>query len=43
MVLIIAGLERVALCIYAGVGTLWIVYVLASLLLWPKESFRGAA
>ena len=31
MVLIIAGLERIALMIYAGVGTMWIVYVLASL------------
>lgn len=31
MVLIIAGLERVALMIYAGVGTLWITYVVASI------------
>ncbi|HEY5711908.1 MAG TPA: CDP-alcohol phosphatidyltransferase family protein, partial [Allosphingosinicella sp.] len=43
MVLIIVGLERVALCIYAGVGAVWIVYVVASLLPWPKERFRGAA
>lgn len=43
MVLIVADLERVALCIYAGVGGVWIVYVLASLLPRPKERFRGAA
>lgn len=30
MVLIIAGLERIALMIYAGVGTLWIAYVIGS-------------
>jgi CDP-L-myo-inositol myo-inositolphosphotransferase len=44
MVLIIAGLERVALGIYAGVGTVWIVYVVASLLLsGPSARFRNAA
>jgi phosphatidylglycerophosphate synthase len=44
MVLIIAGLERVALGIYAGVGTVWIVYVIASLLLLrPSAGFRNAA
>jgi 1L-myo-inositol 1-phosphate cytidylyltransferase / CDP-L-myo-inositol myo-inositolphosphotransferase len=44
MVLIIAGLERVALSIYAGVGTVWIVYVIASLLLpRPSARFRNAA
>lgn len=44
MVLIIAGLERVALGIYAGVGTVWIVYVIASLLLpRPSAGFRNAA
>lgn len=44
MVLIIAGLERVALGIYAGVGTVWIVYVTASLALpRPRPGFRNAA
>jgi CDP-L-myo-inositol myo-inositolphosphotransferase len=44
MVLIIAGLERIALGIYAGVGTVWIVYVVASLLLpRPGARFRNAA
>ena len=42
MVLIIAGLERTALSIYAGVGTLWILYVTASFLPLPR-AFRGAA
>ncbi len=42
MVLIIVGLERAALMIYAGVGTIWILYVLSSLL--PvRRAFRGAA
>jgi CDP-L-myo-inositol myo-inositolphosphotransferase len=43
MTLIIAGLERVALYIYAGVGTVWLLYVFASLLPWPRPGFRGAA
>jgi CDP-L-myo-inositol myo-inositolphosphotransferase len=42
MVLILGGLERTALMIYAGVGTIWILYVLASLLPIPR-AFRGAA
>jgi len=42
MALILVGLERTALMIYAGVGTVWIVYVLASLLPLPRL-FRGAA
>lgn len=42
MVLILAGVERIALSIYAGVGTLWFVYVLASLSPRPR-AFRGAA
>jgi phosphatidylglycerophosphate synthase len=32
MVLIIAGLERVALGIFAGVGTIWLLYVLVALI-----------
>ena len=43
MVLIFVHLERVALSIYAGVGVIWIVHVLATLLPRPKEGFRGAA
>jgi CDP-L-myo-inositol myo-inositolphosphotransferase len=44
MALIIAGLERVALSIYAGVGTIWVLYVIASLALPPlRAGFRGAA
>jgi phosphatidylglycerophosphate synthase len=43
MVLILTGLERTALSIYAGVGTLWFVYVLASLLPRSGEGYRGAA
>jgi phosphatidylglycerophosphate synthase len=42
MALIIVGLERTALMIYAGVGTIWILYVLGSLLPIPR-TFRGAA
>jgi CDP-L-myo-inositol myo-inositolphosphotransferase len=42
MVLILAGLERTALIIYAGVGTLWIVYVIGSLIRVPGV-FRRAA
>jgi len=42
MVLIIFGQERTALGIYAGVGTVWFLYVLASLLPVPRP-FRGAA
>ena len=42
MVLILAGAERIALFIFAGVTTLWFVYVLASLIPLPRP-FRGAA
>lgn len=46
MALIIAGLERVALCIFTAVATLWFVYLLA--LLYRRSGrralgFRGAA
>jgi phosphatidylglycerophosphate synthase len=43
MVLIIAGLARVALTIFALVGTLWFFYVLVSLLPRPRLRFPGAA
>lgn len=43
MVLIIAGLERTALSIYAGVGAIWFPYVLLTLLPRPRASFRSAA
>jgi CDP-L-myo-inositol myo-inositolphosphotransferase len=43
MVLILAGLERTALWIYAGVGTVWLPYVAASLLPRPGARFRNAA
>ncbi|HEV2818660.1 MAG TPA: CDP-alcohol phosphatidyltransferase family protein [Allosphingosinicella sp.] len=44
MALIIAGLERTALWIYAGVGTIWLPYVIASVLLpRPGPGFRNAA
>ena len=44
MVLIIAGLERTALWIYAGVGTIWLPYVIASVMLpRPGRGFRNAA
>jgi hypothetical protein len=42
-VLIIAGLERTALSIYAGVGAIWFPYVLFTLLPRPRASFRSAA
>jgi 1L-myo-inositol 1-phosphate cytidylyltransferase / CDP-L-myo-inositol myo-inositolphosphotransferase len=44
MVLIVAGLERTALWIYAGVGTVWLPYVIVSLILpRPTIGFRNAA
>jgi len=44
MVLIILGLAHVALGIFASVGTIWIVYVIGSLLLpGPRARYRGAA
>jgi 1L-myo-inositol 1-phosphate cytidylyltransferase / CDP-L-myo-inositol myo-inositolphosphotransferase len=42
MALILTGLERTALSIYAGVGTLWFFYVLTTLI--PRSrGLRGAA
>jgi len=44
MVLIILGLAHVGLMIFASVGTIWIFYVLATLLLPRSQAgFRGAA
>ena len=44
MVLIILGLAHVALGIFASVGTIWIVYVVGSLLLpGHRAGYRGAA
>ena len=43
MVLTIAGLERVALGIFAGVGTIWFLYVLVTSLLPIPRTYRGAA
>lgn len=43
MVLTIVGLERVALGIFAGVGTIWFLYVLISSLLPVPRTYRGAA
>ena len=43
MVLIIVGLERVALGIYAGVGTIWLPYVVVSVLLSRPWSPRSMA
>ncbi|HKR24160.1 MAG TPA: CDP-alcohol phosphatidyltransferase family protein, partial [Allosphingosinicella sp.] len=46
MVLIIAGLERAALCIFTGVATLWFAYLLVTLYRRSarrEAGFRGAA
>jgi CDP-L-myo-inositol myo-inositolphosphotransferase len=43
MVLTVTGLERVALYIFAGVGTIWFLYVLLSSLLPVPRTYRGAA
>jgi len=44
MALIIAGLERTALWIYAAVGTVWLPYVIVSVILpRPSAGFRNAA
>lgn len=43
MVLTVTGLERVALYIFAGVGTIWFPYVLLSSLLPVPRTYRGAA
>lgn len=42
MILIFAGLERIALQIYASVGTIWILYVFVALLPRPR-TYRNAA
>lgn len=42
MVLILTGLERTALSIYAGVGTVWILYVLATSFPLRRASRRAA-
>jgi CDP-L-myo-inositol myo-inositolphosphotransferase len=43
MLFTIAGLERVALTIFTGVGTIWFLYVLLSSLLPVPRTYRGAA
>lgn len=43
MVLTLTGLERVALYIFAGVGTIWFLYVLLSSLLPTPRAYRGTA
>jgi CDP-L-myo-inositol myo-inositolphosphotransferase len=43
MVLTIVGLERVALCIFAGVAVIWFSYVLIASLLPAPGPYRGAA
>ena len=43
MLLTLAGLERVALCIFAGVAVIWFCYVLIASLLAVPRSYRGAA
>ncbi len=43
MVLTIMGLERVALAIFAGVATIWFLYILVSALLPATRTYRGAA
>ena len=43
MLLTLCGLERVALCIFAGVAVIWFFYVLIASLLAAPRSYRGAA
>lgn len=43
MVLTVAGHERTALCIFAGVAVIWFPYVLLSSLLSAPRPYRGAA
>lgn len=43
MVLTLTGQERVALAIFAGVGTIWFLYVLVSAPLAVSRIYRGAA
>ena len=43
MLLTLVGLERVALCIFAGVAVVWFCYVLIASLLPAPRSYRGAA
>ena len=43
MLLTLVGLERVALCIFAGVAVIWFFYVLTASLMPAQRSYRGAA
>jgi phosphatidylglycerophosphate synthase len=43
MLLTLAGLERTALCIFAGVAVIWFFYVVIASLLSAPRSYRGAA
>ncbi len=43
MLLTLVGLERVALCIFAGVAVIWFFYVLVASLLATPRRYRGAA
>ena len=43
MLLTLAGLERTALCIFAGVAVIWFFYVVIASLLPTPRSYRGAA
>ena len=43
MVLTVVGLERVALCIFAGVAVIWFSYVLIASLVPAPRTYRGAA
>jgi CDP-L-myo-inositol myo-inositolphosphotransferase len=43
MLLILFGLERVALCIFAGVAVIWFCYVLIASLQATPRRYRGAA
>lgn len=43
MLLTLVGLERVALCIFAGVAVIWFGYVLLAPLLATPRRYRGAA
>lgn len=41
MVLTVTGLERIALLIFAGVGTIWLIYIIVSALLPTPPAPRG--
>jgi CDP-L-myo-inositol myo-inositolphosphotransferase len=43
MLLTLVGLERTALCIFAGVAVIWFFYVLIASLMPAPRSYRGAA